>query len=555
MRSPLTPFGLVLVLLAASCSGSSGGSGDPTGDADGPGQDTAAADAADAAVDLPADLPPGGDSGDAEVTLPYPPPALPVEFTRPADGEPIPADEVTAFTEEVTGLWKETGWFRWLLRTSTGVDASSGQESFLAWYNDIDAVKADGVVTLRQQGGEHNMWIPGSKVLSQVLNGCMLTEDPWICKAAEQYCRGLTASVKGFIWDEADPAPYLMARAIFPQDSTQVMDAETWGDDGRTKVMSFDGAKKDEVGWNAQTFAWPHNPTWGDIWITNMRSKDDVCAITRSTLFLHLAADGLPPGETRDACMETLDTMRGFNKDIVDSGYYIRTKDPEGQAYVIPDQDLGSYVWYLTFGEDNECTARLASDFIAYQEPRTGDCGSGYGTVYELWAVDVHYYNYPIVWNYHMAALGHALYFGYNDVALALLEGLAARQDGNLAPNSTEPGAEHPSWSKDNAVLLVQQAALGLPLTAKEARLVQQHWRQAVQEYSTWPNWDLWDPALPDGTYAGGDLRPQETAQGIPVEALALFVEYCNSPFKNPAGEPFVDCAVVADPSRWGGNP
>jgi hypothetical protein len=33
---------------------------------------------------------------------------------------------------------------------------------------------------------------------------------------------------------------------------------------------------------------------------------------------------------------------------------------------------------------------------------------------------------------------------------------------------------------------------------------------------------------------------------------MAFFLEYCYSPFKDPAGAPFIDCDVVADPSRWG---
>ena len=499
----------------------------------------------------------GDDSKDAtqdlDVAPEWPPRELPIEFTRPKKGEPIPDEEVTQFTRDIMGLMKDIDWGRWVLRNSTGVDPSSGQEDFLAWYKDVLATKADGVVTFRQKGGDHNMWIPGSKVLSQAMNGCTLTGDWATCKLAEQYCKGLTASVKGFIRGEDDPAPYLMARAIFPNDNTATLDDVTWQDDGRTKVMEFHEAYKDEIGWNAQTFAWPDNPTWGDIWITNMRSKDDVCAITRTTLFLHYVVEDAPFEWVKEACAETLETMQGFNKDIVDSGYNIRTKNPEGSAYIIEDQDLGSYVWYLTFGEDNECTHRLASDFIAYQEPLTDDCGSGYGTVYEMFAVDAHYYNYPIVWNYHMAALGHALLFGYHDVALALLEGITERQDEYLHPYTKEPGAEQEKWGRDMAILLVQEAAVGLPLTADETRLVHTHWRAALEEFQTFPNWDLWDESVPDGDYPrSGGYHPHNSAQAVDIEAYAMFLEYCNSPFKNPAGAKFVDCEVVADPAQWG---
>jgi hypothetical protein len=502
---------------------------------------------------LPVDVVEASDAGGQDV---FPPNKLPFEFTRKPKGDPIPAEETLAFTRKVTGMWKKVDYFRWLLRTSSGVDASSGMADYLAWHNDVTAVKSGDTVTFRQDGLEHNMWIPGSKILSQALNGCVLTGDWTICKVAEQYCKGLTAVVKGFIWDEDDPAPFLMARSVFPPDQSFTMDEGTWQDDGRKKAVQFSTAYKVEDGWNAHSFAWPHNPTWGSMWVTNMRSKDDVCAIVRTTTFLPYAQ--LAPYEwVQDACKETMDNMVGFNKDIVEYGYYIRTKGTDGKAYVFTDQDLGSYVWYVTFDPLNECTNRLATDLIAYQAPQVNefvnDCGKGYPSLYEQVAVQGHYYNYPIVWNYHMAALGNALVYGYADLAKGLLEGMADRMDDYLATNTKEVGAKEAQWERDMAVLLVQAASMGLPLTSKEARIVQKHWNAAADELTAWPRWDLWDPAVPDGEYNGGSgFRPPDTDTGVPIEAVAMLIEYCNSPFKNPAGETFVDCSIVGDLSKWG---
>jgi hypothetical protein len=483
----------------------------------------------------------------------FPARELPFVFTREAEGEDLTDEEVASFTSAVTGLWKDVDFFRWVLRTSTGVDHSTGMDDFLGWYRSVKAIKAGSTVTFQQVGGDHNMWIPGSKMLSAAMNGCILTGDWEVCKVAEQYCKGLTASVKGFIWGDDDPAPYLMARAVFPNNHAFTLDEEYWQDDGREKVVDFENRYFDEFGWNAQSFAWPENPTWGSIWITNMRSKDDVCAISRTSGFLYYAVADSPYPWVQDACQETLDTMVGFHKDIVDSGYHIRTKDQEGKAYEITDQDLGNYVWYADVDPANECPARLATDLIAYGEPLTNDCGTGTGSLFDMLAPAGHYYNYPIVYDYHMAALLAALVHNYPDISLKLLEGMAERIDTYLDPNTDESGAEHPKWSQDMAVLLVKAASVGLPLTAKEARLVQKHWTQAVAELSVWPRWDLWDESVPDGEYDGGSgFRPSDSYEGIPVESIALLLEYCNSPFKNSEGARFVDCEAMADVTRWG---
>ena len=548
------------------------GCGATDGGAAGSGSDTSAADGTDAdtspgvedGVDSPEDSSPVAEvaadrAGDvaAEVDVDPGPMGLPREleiaFTRPPAGEPIPAAEVTAFTKRVTGVWKKADWFRWVLRTSMGVDASVSEHDYLAWHNDILAVKSGDTVTFMEKGQEHNMWIPSSTVLSQAINGYLLTGKWTHAKAAEQYCKGLSAVIRGFRWGVEDPAPYLMARAVFPMDQTFTMDAERWQDDGRAKAVEFHEAYHDSEGWNAQSFAWPDNPAWGSIWVTNMRSKDDVRAIARTTVFLHFVVEDAPDEWVREACAETLDMMVGFNKDIVDHGYYIRTKGPDGVAYSFDHQDLGNYVAYIGFDEENECPARLATDLIAYGEHLTNDCGTGFGNIFDLIAPQANYYNYPIVWDYHMAAVGESLVHREHDSALKLLGGLADRVDAYLDPENEEPGAESPYWDRDMALLLVQAAAVGLPLTAAEARRVHDAWNAAADAFEVFERWDLWDASVPDGQYdGGGGYRPKAPPEGAEVEHFALFLETCNSPFLNPTGAAFVDCDVVKDPSLWG---
>ncbi len=517
-------------------------------------------DPGDTADEGPADVPdpqdPGHDEGDTfqlpDVDIPYPARSLPFAYTRPAEGTPLPDEEVSAFTRDIAATYKAVGYFRWMLRTSTGVDASTGMDDFLAWYRGTKAWKEDGVVTFHDSSSEHNMWIPGSIVLSSVLNGYLLTGDWELAKLTEQYCKGLTAVVKGFVRGEDDPAPYLMARAVFPMNQDFVLDADHWKDDGRRKVVVYDPSEEDR--WNAQTFPWPDNPTWGDIWVTNMRSKDDVRAISRTMTFLHYVVEDAGDAWVRTACRETFDTLKAFHQDIVDSGYHIRTKDRDGNPYVIPCevQDLGSYACYMELDPANECCARLSADLIAFGERRTNDCGTCTGSLFDAFATTTHYYNYPIVWDYHMAALGNALVHGQLADAYPLMVGLDERIDSYMHPSQDESGPSNERWNSDMAVLLVQAASMGLPLTAAEARHVHQHFARAAELFRQWDRWDLWDASVPDTDAANAySIRPPDAQDAVKVESFAILFEYCNSPFKNPAGAAFVDCDVLADPSGW----
>ena len=279
-----------------------------------------------------------------------------------------------------------------------------------------------------------------------------------------------------------------------------------------------------------------------------MRSKDDVPHIFRATAWLWYVSRDAEHDWVKAAVDETLTYMVGFTKDIVDSGYYIRSKDENGEAY-IPSEDLASFVTFEVVDANAECTAKLNSALIAYHEPLENDCLDGSGGTYESVATGNHYYNYDIVQYFHVAAALHSLIFGQDDMAEALVEGLASRADYYGDPDSDAPHHDHEDWNRDLATFLLGSATAGLPLTNEEARLIQYHYGQAVDEFTDWPYWDLWDASVPDGTY---DYNPRESSEATRMENIAVLLEYCASPFRNPAGASPVDCDVIADMGSWG---
>ncbi len=479
-----------------------------------------------------------------------PPDHLPFTLTRPDKGKPLTQSEIENFSYKISGLWKRINFFRWVIWTSHGMDASTGKPDYLIWWQDVNAVKTGDLVTFRHSnsGGAHNIGIPTAKVLSQAIGGYMLTGDKYAAKVAEEYCKGLTATMKGMVWDKNDPNIYLMARNIVNRNYSVTLEG------GRKKAVDYTPWYNTYKTWNAQRLHYPHNPYWGDIYVTNMRSKDDVCHIFRTAAFLWYIIKQAKDPDVQSACQETLKYLKGFAKDIVDHDYHIRTKDGQGKPF-IPDQDLASFVNYISVDPKSECTARLASDFLAYgvQKDKT-DCGSGYGSIYEKFAVTTHYFNYAIINNFHMAAIDLALVTGNYKTARKLLLGLVERINNYMHPSKQEPGPKNDYWESDLAVLLVQAASVGLPLTSEEARLVQKYYSNSVDAYENWPRWDLWAKSVPDGTYDfRTGFRPKHTPNTVDIENIALLLEYCNSPFRNPAGVSPVDCDIIRDESRWGG--
>jgi hypothetical protein len=474
---------------------------------------------------------------------------VPFTVTRPDVGDPLTPQEIADFTRRITGFWKDVGYFQWIVDTSHGVDATTGMRDWMVWWTGVDVVKAGGEVTFYHSpnGGPDNIFIPTSRVLAQVAAGYMLTGDPAMGRIVEQYSKGLSASMLGMVWDDADPVRFIMARAIMPNNHDVTLG------DGRVKHLDYTPWQHETTAWNSNTIHVPTNPYWGDIWAKNMRSKDDVPHIYHATALLpYVVACGADP-TVRDAAAEALGLMEGFTKDIVDTGYHIRSKDETGALFIpderYPELDLSTFVKYESLMPNAECTAKLCTALIGYGEARENDCLDGSGGAYEQVAYNAHYYEVPIIRYFHVSAVMHALtHYGQSAAARALLEGLIARIDRELNWTDAQlpEGVDRTTWDADLASFLTQSVAAGVPLTSREARLVQEQYGAAVDMMMGFQYWNPWDPAVDDGQFS---YRPDFR---VNVEDMAMFLEACWSPFRSESGVMPVDCDVIADPSRWG---
>lgn len=501
------------------------------------------------------------DAQDAFVKPDHLPTSLPVAFTRPEAGEPLTAQEVTEFTQRYVAYLKDTGYFKWVWDTSHGYDASTGKPDWMVWWQDVDLIKEGGKLTFYHgnAGGAHNVMIPTTEILSAAQAFYMQTHDEWAGRLVEQYCKGITATMTGFLFDENDENIYVMARNIIGQN-------HEWTDLlGHTKAVDYSHWYTEYSDWNAERFEYVNNPVFGDIWVTNLRSKDDVCHMFRTMALLPYMVQGLEDGTVRDACTQTLEYMKGFAKDIVDNGYNIRTKDKNGVAYLPGcenEKDLSSFVCFSGLDDQSECTARAAAALVAYGDTRGVDCRTGYNSLYDQFSQITHCFNYHINWNFHMAAVANALVNWELDYALGLMNGLAQRMDSVLHPSAEEPGPDNcTDYRIEGAQMLAMCAPVGMPLTAEEVRHIHAIWDRSIESYKTWPRYDMWSESVPDGTYLyhGGDDSSRPKAHDftngdgkterleVDIQAMPMLLEFCDSPLVNPTTAPLLDCQVVRD--------
>jgi hypothetical protein len=566
-------------LALVACAGGSGGSdsGDPDatdsfdtgGDA---GQDVP--DPVDVPGDTGADLgDPGVDSdvmtdgdGSDEPDLPDVPDGLPAslwfEYTRDDDGDPVPDADVQAFTRKVLGFLKDVKYFDYVLYTTHGVDASTGMKDWQFWYNERFRKEGDTVTfyhPVNLTDGGHNLHIPLSRVLGDALAAAMTIDDPTATLAARQLCKGMSASMLGMVFDENDPLPHLMTRNVAA--FSQEFDTH----DGKRKAVDFSGWYSDYTRWNCDRFKYESNPFWGELWITNMRSKDDLPHVFRLLPVLRYAVEQASDADLVEACGETLELLEAFSRDIVQSDYRIRTKDANGEPYMPgftgdpeTDQnqgDLSSFIHWRDILPEGECNARRTSELIGYHTQVLEDCGRGEPNAYDAIAFVGNAYNKRICRFFHLAHLGNSLVNRDGNAPL-LMDGLDERMALEHDTTEGEFQTSPSNWYRDLAGFLSRSAAFGLPLRSDEVRLIHQHYGRAVDIYRDWPYWDPWAESVPDGEL--GAYRPGNcgTTEGVQecwwrVEDMAQIFETCWSPFRNSSGASYVDCDIVRNPSTW----
>lgn len=470
------------------------------------------------------------------------PDKLPFAFTRPAAGTPPTTAQVSAFTKTMTGFFQQVHYFTWATHLAHGLDASYDPRmpDYALWWGQVDAVKSGDTVTFSHWGTDDNMTIEMSKLFNGVAAGYLATGDPAMHRLVTGFAKGYAAFVMAMHWGDEAPGEYIWARAPFNHNHSYT----TW--DGLQAAVDYSPIESVAFDGNANTVPNNTNPYWGSIWVRNIRSQDDIPHIYRTVPWLLRLVQDAPDQDVKDAAAEALVYLEGFTNDVFAHGYTMRSK--QWAQVFIPPGDLVSYTYYDSLVPHAECNATLATALIALQGTAGNDCGNGVSPIYEGFAEASHYYDEAIIRYFHLAALANALVNRQDDVALALMGGLATRVD-SIPTDPNQAGVM--SWNADYAAYLVAAGATGLPLTGAEAQVVEQQFAAAAQLYAAWPDWDLWSPSIPDGTYpytpdANG---PDGTVPSI--QEVTLLFEYCESPWKNPASVDPVDCAQLLNPSSW----
>ncbi len=508
---------LLLVLgLAVSCKGADPPSTSERASPTGP--------SAEESATPPGPVDAGGDGAATEEGLPF-------DLVRPPAGDPVSASDLAAITDKYLSLLAETRYFHVVDERVHGWPESDPQKRYWygTWWSGCGLDKVDGKVTFQHVDvGADNTGIPTSFYLEGVCLAHRLWPSAKLERLTRRMIRGFNAFVLAMKRSADDGEGVLMARTIYPP-------SVAWNEDGREAFINYE---PDRPGIDSYTqyVHVPTNPQWGDVWIKNWRSKDDIGHMFRAIATATECASGFgPEGQADLAALR--DNYSAWAKRVEADGWAIATLNTDGDV-VMPNLDSTMSRYHLE--ANAECTQVLTLRLFGGGAPGTLECGNGIHPLEAFAMKNEH--NGEIVRSYHVAAARHALLSKQNVLAKTLLEGLIKRMDDgmDLAEDDDFP-AHMPARSL--VKLLVEAANAGAPLTSRDVRWIHRQIEAAFTSYVT--NGDtavyrVFDPGTPDGSY---DFTPD--GEGFEFNFFSVLAGTCSSRFWNPTSAPLLDCAKV----------
>ena len=447
-------------------------------------------------------------------------------------GQPVPQAELEALTDRYLTLLEEIRYFEVLDERVHGWPQTdpAGRYWYGTWWSGITLEKQGGQVTYHHSSdGADNNGLRTAQLMESACYANLMWDDPLSENLLHRIIRGFSSWILAFKQQPNDPTQTLLSRAAYPEsvESTE---------GGRSSIIDY-SLNRPGIDGNPSAYVHiPSNPYWGDLWVKNKRSKDDLGHMFRGMAQVD-SCSGRVPAAAQQSLDEMWDLYRSWSVQVEDDGWAIATLD-QNLALYLPLETLSRFITF----SDVECAGMLAIRLMGRGDPGALVCGNGYGFIEIVGGDLIKSGNKQMLRTYNEAAANHALLTGHDDIALAMLEGLASRLEANM--NAIEAGDQPENLhTQDFAALIMHAANAGVPLTSREVRWLHARIDEAYSSYrapAAAATYRVFDPSTPDGTYAyepGGN--------GIHFTELGLPLGTCASQFRNPSGQPVLDCARV----------
>lgn len=441
---------------------------------------------------------------------------------------PISAGELSSATDAYISLLKGTRYFEVLDERIHGwPESNPAKPPFGIWWIGVQLERRGGKVVYRHHEiGSDNAAADTGDLLENLCYAQRFLGDGVHTRTLKRTAQGLAALANAMRSKSSPNQGILLSRSFYPEPVEST--------DQSTPIF-FDYSRA-RPGTDNSATEYVHisdNPHWGDVWVKNKRSKDDMGHVMRGISQTSQTCKDILEGQAKTALIEAKSSHMLWAQRVISDSGAIATLDKSRKVYW-PFETLARFV---SFG-GIECTAYLALHLFSSGGTGDYDCGNGTSGIID-WLAQINDQNLPLVESYHLAAMAGALEYSRLAGARQLADGLASRLSkmSELAYNN--------SWSdsyklENFSALILRSNTLGIPLQNNEARWLQKQIINAKNSYLTPQRDHLYEflnKAETDGIYP---YTPH--GDGILWRDIGAVLGTCSSAWRAQSGAKIVDC-------------
>lgn len=454
--------------------------------------------------------------------------------TIPSSHAAISLEERRQATEELAAIFQKAKYFDFVDSRVHGIPMDAPNSFWNAsFWTGVQVSKKNGIVIYtHQSNGSDNIGIHSAPYLEGACYAYRLTHNPRYALLARKLMRGFSAWILSGLRDNNDHT-IVLNRSFYPQ-SFHTFEG------GRKLIVNYQASRPGINSDAAEYVHRPNNPIFGDIWVKNNRSIDDIGHIARAISQVQACKDIFD-----DAAKSDLTQMNAlyaaWAKSVESAEFIIPTLNRNGQIE-IRKNGIGDYNTYNYFGSDPNCNGKLGLRFLYTSDPSGINCDTGMSGMEKLFYTKLSSDSLEILRAQHISAITLAEGNKRNEIARKLREGLNYRlqTDFNMAKNAD-------SYKnidiQDIAAEIAHAANIGTPIEDEQIRFLYQRLHRSYSNILAPENYNtlhLFDASVPDGEY-----RYDAPEQGLYFYTMALLIGSCSSAWNQPEKNSLFDCSLL----------
>lgn len=455
-----------------------------------------------------------------------------IPFERSDKGNIISEGERQQATDELISLLKDTQYFYFIDSRVHGSPESDASKPFwwASMWTGVKASKLNGQITYTHSNdGSDNAGIHTAPYLESACYAYLLTGEQKYAHLARRLMRGMSAWILSSARFQ-DEIPHILSRSFY-------LPSVHSTDGGRDLYINYEASRPGINGKASEYVHLSHNPFFGDIWLKNKRSVDDIGHMIRAMAQVQSCRTIF--GEEAKADLDQMNALyRTWASDVDANNFIIPTYNLKAER-ILENNGVGDYNTYKVPGFDPTCVEKLAVRFLHSNDAQNLKCKKGISLVEKITSKYLKNDAIEILRSYHVAAVAMSQLKSQTQVAEKLMEGLSDRMDRDLRVAKNIKIS--PKFDiQDIATFFIHATNAGVPMTSEEIRFVYERLHIAYKEMRSTMHYNtfhLFDASVPDGDYS---FDPPN--EGLYFYALGPMIGTCTSNLGKFSSRPLLDC-------------